>query len=137
LSHCVLDSSIALAWVLPGEGSTAIADLLDVIVQSGASVPEIWPLEVANVLLVSQRRGRIDVAEQARALSALAALPIEVETSSTDRIWSNVLPLAETHKLSAYDASYLALAIRLNLPLATLDRDLSRAATEHGMTLIA
>jgi predicted nucleic acid-binding protein len=137
MSHCVLDSSAALAWVLPAEGSEAADQLLERIVIEGAVVPSLWPLEIANVLLMAERRGRITISERHQALATLAELPIHIEPSTATRAWTATLALAESHKLTVYDATYLEVAIRLALPLASYDRNLRQAATVCGVSTLS
>ncbi|MXX72610.1 MAG: type II toxin-antitoxin system VapC family toxin [Gemmatimonadetes bacterium] len=94
-----------------------------------------WPIEVANVLLVATRRRRIDRTEWSRISRNLEALPLVIDPVSTSRIWEEVLDIAHAHRLSAYDAMYLELAIRMQLPLATLDRALATAARAAGVAV--
>lgn len=133
MTACVLDSSAALAWVLPDEeGADA---LLDSVIAFGAMVPPLWPFEVANVLLQVERRGRLAAAAREQALRDLQALPIRIDGRSCDRVWTETHALAAAHRLTVYDASYLEMAQRLGLPLATLDADLRSAATACGVPL--
>jgi predicted nucleic acid-binding protein len=134
--HCVLDSSSALAWVLPGEASTSNVALLADIAQQGAATTGIWPLEVANVLLMAERRSRITLAERLHALSLLAELPIQVDPRAAALAKGITSELAASRGLTVYDASYLELALRLGLPLASLDGDLRRAALHSGVAVI-
>lgn len=136
MTACVLDSSAALAWVLPGEADMAADTLLEVVADSGGVVPGLWPLEVANVLLVAERRGRITIFERRQALITLAELPIHIEPQTTARAWADTLTLAETCKLTVYDASYLEVAIRLGLPLASRDDALQKAAAGCGVKVL-
>lgn len=133
MSHCILDSSAALAWVLPGEARPAIEELLDRVAVSGATVPALWPFEIANVLLIARRRSRITLAERHRAFALLAELPIQIEATATAHAWTETLALADTFELTVYDASNLEAALRLRLPLASLDADLRRAAERCGV----
>ena len=130
---CVLDCSVAMAWVFPDEASEATARLRDALIDGRAFVPSLWPVEVGSVLLAATRRGRIGVDEWPGILAALAALPIEVEPVSTSRAWGPVLALADRHDLSLYKATYLELAVRMRLPLATLDLELAAAARAAGI----
>ena len=123
----VLDCSVALAWVLPDEGSTYADSLLDRLVAEGAVVPPIWPLEVGNVLLAALRQRRIRQAELEPIIEGLARLPIEIDIGATDHALAAVVVLAAQHGLTTYDASYLDLAQRRQLPLATLDKQLRAA----------
>ena len=129
----VLDCSVAMAWVFSDEASEATSRLRDSLVDDRAFVPSLWPVEVGSVLLAATRRGRIQAGEWPGILAALEALPIEVEPVSASRAWGPVLALADRHGLSIYDAMYLELAVRLRLPLATLDRKLAVAARTDGV----
>jgi len=123
----VLDCSVALAWVLPDEGSAYADGLLDRLVAEDAVVPPVWPLEVGNVLLVALRQKRIRKTELEPIVERLARLPIEIDIGATDHALAAVLVLAGQHGLTTYDASYLDLAQRRKLPLATLDKQLRAA----------
>lgn len=136
MTLCVLDSSAALAWVLPSEGSPEGDALLDQVANAGAAVPGLWPLEVANILLMAERRGRVTLAERQEALSVLADLPIQVDPHTAGHAWTDTLAMAAAHHLTVYDASYLELALRLSLPIASLDQALCRAAESCGVRLI-
>ena len=100
-----------------------------------AHVPSLWPLEVANALLVGERRNRITPADTARFLAILDAFPITVDDETVAHAWADTLHLARAHNLSSYDASYLELAIRLGLPLAAQDGKLKAAAEAVGVPL--
>jgi predicted nucleic acid-binding protein len=129
----VLDCSVTMAWVFPDEATEATNRLRDSLVESRAFTPSLWPVEVANVLLVATRRNRIRVDDWREIRASLEALPIEIDLVTTSRAWGASLELARTHRLSVYDAMYLELAMRLQLPLATLDRVLHRAARTVGV----
>ncbi len=129
----VLDCSVAMSWVFPDEATEATDQLRESLVEGRAFVPTLWPIEVANVLLVATRRQRIDRTEWPRIARNLEALPLVIDPGSTSRIWGEVLDVAHTHQLSAYDAMYLELAIRMQLPLATLDRALAAAGRAAGV----
>ena len=129
----VLDCSVALAWLFPDEATEATDRLRDSLVEGRAFAPALWPMEVANVLLVATRRGRIDPDEWEQLYAHLEALPIEIDPVSTSRVWGRTLRLANAHRLSVDDAMYLELALRMRLPLATLDRTLSEAAQLEGL----
>lgn len=123
----VLDCSVALAWVLPDESNPHADTLMGRLVAEGAIVPPIWPLEVGNVLLVALRQGRIRRAEIEPLVEGLSRLPIEVDVAATDHALGEVLVLAAQRGLTTYDAAYLELARRRQLPLATLDKRLKAA----------
>jgi len=132
----VLDCSVALAWILPDESEHRVAALLERLATESAIVPELWPLEIANALLVAQRRRRLKEKDIERALGALAALPIRVDQETHQHALGATLSLAREYKLSSYDAAYLELARRTRLPLATLDKKLRSASRRAGIELL-
>jgi len=122
---------VTMAWVFPDEASESTAALRESLIKDSAVVPVLWPIEVGNVLLVATRRGRITEDDWPRIRDDLEALPIDLDPESCDRVLDTVLPIANEHKLSVYDAMYLELALRLGLPLATLDQKLIAEAYER------
>ena len=131
----VLDASIALAWVFPDETSE-VANLLRKGLRTGEAIaPPLLVYEIGNALLNAVRRGRISGAERRKLCGVLAALPIEVDSLSAPRVWGAASDLAEEHGITIYDASYLELAVRTGLPLATLDHALVRAAESAGISV--
>lgn len=132
----VLDSSVTLAWFLPDERRADADVLLDRVTSAGAVAPTLWPIEVGNAFLVAQRHRRVSQAERTQALGLLSSLPIEIDPTTGTQAWGASLALAEQHRLTLYDAVYLELAIRQNLPLASLDRQLRRAAVAAGVALV-
>jgi predicted nucleic acid-binding protein len=134
-SGFALDCSIALAWCFAEEHTPAVLGVPDRLAREGALVPPIWPFEVSNVLHVAMRRGRIDGVQRVRFRDMFAAYPIEVDAESSGRAWREVDDLAAKFLLTACDASYLELAIRARVPLATLDDAMRRAATEAGVAV--
>ncbi|HXF89275.1 MAG TPA: type II toxin-antitoxin system VapC family toxin [Xanthobacteraceae bacterium] len=132
----VLDSSIALAWIYQDELTPAALQIAERVSQSGAWVPMIWRLEVANSLQNSIRRGRIDVAFRDQALADLSALNITTDSETNALAWTDTLRLADRLQLTLYDACYLELAHRRALPVASLDRDLRAAARKLKIPLL-
>jgi predicted nucleic acid-binding protein len=132
----VLDNSATIAWAFPDETTIAIEDLFARVEREGAWAPALRHFEVANVLQVAVQRGRCTVSFRDSTLADLAVLPIDVEAPNPDRIWGAAVQLAHKHRLTVYDAAYLELALRRNLPLATLDDDLRAAATREGVSLL-
>jgi predicted nucleic acid-binding protein len=132
----VLDSSVALAWVLRGERTPKTEALLSRTEEHGAVVTSLWPIEVANVLLTYERKKVMTAAERVTAIGFYAGLPIESDDQTAARAWSTAYDLALAHKLTVYDAGYLELALRSGLPLATLDVDLCHAATKLGVPVL-
>ncbi|BBE73626.1 type II toxin-antitoxin system VapC family toxin [Oharaeibacter diazotrophicus] len=136
MTGLVLDCSAALTWAFEDEWSEAAARLLARVEEQGAVVPSIWRLEFANVLVLAERRGRI-VAGGARVrLAEIERLPIRTDENGQTWVWTATVDLAVAERLTVYDASYLELALRLSLPLATKDRDLVAAARRRGADLI-
>lgn len=134
-SSVVLDGSVAIAWLFYDEQNSYADSIAARVSELEFVVPSLWHLEVANVLLVGERRGRSTPADTAQWTAFLAQLPMSVDQETTNRAWSDVLTLARTHGLSAYDAAYLELASRRTLPLATLDESLRKAAGKCGVAL--
>lgn len=132
----VLDSSMAVAWSFEDETSDYADQVHRQLSIRHAVAPALWPLEVANALLMGERRKRATEADTSRWTSMLAGLPIRVDDDTNAHAWTATLGLARRHHLSAYDAAYLELAIRRNLPLATLDEQLKAAANAAGVKLL-
>ena len=132
----VLDASVTVAWALADERDHYPERILDALCEGEAVVPSIWPLEVANALLMAERRKRLKRAEVENFLSLLQELPIRVEGDNPLRDWGEILLLAREEGLSVYDAAYLNLALRSGLPLATLDQALRKAARNCGVEVL-
>ena len=129
----VLDCSLTMAWMFRDEATEATDRLREALLDTRAFVPALWPVETANALLVATRRGRVRQDEWPEIRAYLDALPIEVDPVSGSRTWGAALDLANAHGISVYDAMYLELAERMQMPLATLDRVLLRAAQSAGV----
>ena len=132
----VLDSSATLAWIYSDETTDSIRRLFDAVADEGAVVPALWRLEIANSLTVAVRRGRIDANFRRAVLSDLALLDITTDDHTDVHAWGETLSVADRFQLTVYDAAYLELAQRRNLPLATLDRELRVAAKSLGLHLM-
>jgi len=133
LSNIVLDASVALAWCFPDEGSDYADEVLTAVAGQTITVPAIWPLEIANAVLVGERRRRVKALEISRFAALLEELSIVQDSYSFTETIDRVLPVARDCNLAAYDAAYLELALRQNAPLATLDVDMQRAARRMGI----
>ena len=131
----VLDCSVAMAWCFDDEATDYTNSVRDRLADVGAIVPALWSVEVANVIFVGERRKRLDEARGSRFLSLLKSLPIVIDEEMAARAWADTLYLARVHNLSAYDATYLELAIRRGLPLACLDAKLKAVAATVGVSL--
>jgi predicted nucleic acid-binding protein len=112
-------------------------DVLKALKSTSAAVPAIWGLEVANVLVRAERHGSIERSVTENFAMMLAGLKIVVDDKTSEYSFADTLQLARTHNLTAYDASYLELALRLDLPLATLDEKLIKAARKAGVERFA
>jgi len=137
LSRFVLDNSVVMAWCFEDEANDFTSAILESLVSNEALVPTIWPLEVANVLLVGERKGRSTEARTSRFVALLDALPIRVDAATSQHALSGILTLAREQRLSAYDAAYLDLAMREGVSLAAQDKALRRAAAACGVELLA
>lgn len=137
MARFVLDTSVTMAWCFEDEAS-GYADAILARIEDGddVAVPSLWPLEVANVLLVGERRGRLTQAETALFIRLLGGLPISVEEDTPRHAFGAILALGRAHALSSYDAAYLELAMRLGLPLATSDVRLITAAATVGVPIL-
>ncbi|MBW2670457.1 MAG: type II toxin-antitoxin system VapC family toxin [Deltaproteobacteria bacterium] len=132
----VIDNSVVMTWCFKDETSQYADLVLDRLEVSDGFVPSIWPLEVCNVLLVAERKNRIGEADSARFIALLSELPIIVEQEPPERMIMEIFALARKHKLSSYDASYLDLAMRKGLPIATLDKNLIAAAKRSKLPIL-
>jgi predicted nucleic acid-binding protein len=121
---------------MPDEHDAGSEQLLDLVTDEGALVPSLWPLEIANALLFGVRRNRVSRTHCERALKSLVRLPIEIDTETTGRAWGPTFELAVRFGLTIYDATYLELAQRRELPLASLDRKLRAASRALGLSLL-
>lgn len=133
MTGVVLDCSVTAAWLFEDEASALAEAMLE---QLGggltARVPSVWVLEVCNVLLVGERRGRLSEAQSTVFWETLQALPIAVDDRPPMVTAQAVVALGRAHQLSAYDAAYLELAVREGLPVATLDQRLVASAQASG-----
>jgi predicted nucleic acid-binding protein len=132
----VIDSSVTLSWCFEDERTDVTATLLYQVTETGALVPALWRLEVANGLQVAVRRGRIDVAYRDATIADLRDLAIDVDPETDRKAWSEILQLADRFRLTLYDAAYLELAQRRQLPLASLDNELRAAGQMLGVPLL-
>ncbi len=132
----VIDASLTLSWYFDDEATPAADAVLDRVSEAGAVVPGLWRLEVANAFQSALRRKRITAPYRDESLTELAAMPITVDEDTDTYAWTTTLRLAERFGLTIYDATYLELAQRRSLPLATLDKELREAAASLDVTLL-
>ena len=132
----VLDCSVAMAWLFNDEATPKTADLLNRLATETALVPAWWFVEITNVLALAERKGRITPAQSGAFIADIGKLDIELDDEAPGRAFTHLLSLCRTHRLTSYDAMYLDLAVRRQLPLATLDDDLRKAARNLGVRLL-
>ena len=132
----VPDASVIMAWLFEDESTKYTDSVLLRLESEDAHFPDLWLYEVANVLVIGERRNRITEAKSRRFTELLNELPIRVVEIAKDALWGNVLVLAREHGLSAYDAAYLELAMREGFPIATQDKTLRKAAKRAGLMVI-
>jgi predicted nucleic acid-binding protein len=132
----VLDNSVVMSWCFEDEANSYADSVLEKLTTSQAIVPAIWALEVVNVLLVAERRGRIKQSDSTSFLTLLMQLPLEIKQEMHCAAMSELLLLGRIHNLSSYDLAYLNLALHSGCPLATLDQKLVEAAEKTGVPLL-
>lgn len=138
MPNFVLDNSIAMRWLL---ASNKKADqnyseqVLLSLKENQAYVPNLWHLEAANVLLTAEKRDELTTGEIETFLLQLEALPIITDPSTHSQVFNHTIHIAQCYKLSSYDAAYLELAIREGLPIATLDKNLKKAAQKASVEI--
>jgi len=131
------DASVSLGWCFSDEATSYTEALLDRLIDGEeAAVPSHWPLEILNGVLLAKRKGRVKEQGIQRFISSLTSFHIAVDAERGLLQLNAIRDLADRHRLTSYDAAYLELAIRLSLPLATLDRALRKAAQAEGIPLI-
>lgn len=132
----VLDNSVTMRWFF-GDGKPQeiayASKVLDAMKKANALVPVTWGLEVANVIAKAEAKGWVTEARSGVFLEMLEGMDIEIDAATFNHALSDTLQLARRYKLSSYDASYLELALRSGMPLATLDEDLYKAAKKAGV----
>jgi len=128
MDRFVVDASVVMSWCFDDETNDYADAVLDLLHHGTAMVPPIWPLEVANVLLAAERKKRLQESDSSRFINLLSQLPIVVVETAFHERMAEFMDLARENGLSSYDASYLDLAMREGIPLATLDEKLLRAA---------
>lgn len=133
----VLDCSVTMTWLFEHEANKETDELLERLGGSEkAVVVQHWALEIANVLLNAERSKKKTAADTTHFLTLLGKLAIESDAHTEHHATTTTLAVGRRHKLSSYDAAYLELARRLGLPLATLDKDLRRAAEAEGIVVL-
>lgn len=132
----VIDNSVVMSWCFKDEENQYADSVLDKLSKATGLVPAIWPLEVINVLLVAERRKRLSEADSVRFITLLSQLPIVVEYERPEQTMTDLLSLARVNNLSSYDATYMDLAMRKGVPMATLDKNLIKAAKAVNIKIL-
>jgi predicted nucleic acid-binding protein len=132
----VIDSSATLSWIYADEMNPTSRKVLDTVLSSGAWVPSIWSLEIANSLQTALRKARIDSSFRDAALADLRLMDIKIDNETHSYAWSQTLALSDKFDLTLYDACYLELAQRKSIPLASFDKELRQAAKLLGLAVI-
>jgi predicted nucleic acid-binding protein len=132
----VLDASVAVAWCFVDETSTYTEGVLDLLIEETAVVPVVWPFEVANALLMGERRLRATSRQTTDSLQHLLDLPIAVDDATFSTAWGPVLSIGRQHGVAVYDAAYLELAQRRGVPIATIDVRQRDAAVALGIPIV-
>ena len=132
----ILDCSVALSWYFMDEETEQTHALREQLIEKSIHVPALWPLEITNVVLAALRRKRISNEDLPELLGDLRELPDEIDRETDAMVWDDTFQLARQFNLSVYDATYLELAIRKKLPIATLDKRLAKACNEAELDLL-
>ena len=132
----VLDASVAIAGLSPDENNAASSDLIERAIIESVAVPALWFYEVANICMLKLQRGLLQPEEHRAMLTDIANLSVECDAGALQDQCEAASALALRHNLTVYDAAYLELALRLKLPLATLDTRLANAARTEGLTIL-
>ena len=136
MTRFVVDASVAMSWCYEDEDDPYATSALLALQTSQAMVPWVWSLEIANALIVGERRSRLTEADSFRFLNVLESLPIMMDESPPNHLVDDVLSIGRHHALSSYDACYLELALRKGVPLVTLDERLRKAAIQLGLSIV-
>ncbi len=137
ISKIVVDASIGISWVHPAQATKTTEALLEEVGRgTRLVVPTLWLTEVANALLVLERRKKLKEEERLQALTTLGGLNAVVDESGHCFTFTRVSELAVTHGLTVYDATYLELAQRERIPLATKDGAIRDAAAKIGVVVL-
>ncbi|HUZ13520.1 MAG TPA: type II toxin-antitoxin system VapC family toxin [Caulobacteraceae bacterium] len=135
MTQILLDASAVISWLVPGQHTRAAEALLDEAAEHDFEAPHIFPAEVRNVMLILERRGRMDASDTARALASLAAYRVVTAEPPDAAGYDDVLELARKERLTVYDGLYLLHALRHGLTIASRDGDLLAAALRNGLAV--
>ncbi|MCL1874979.1 MAG: type II toxin-antitoxin system VapC family toxin [Synergistaceae bacterium] len=131
----IIDASIILAWYNPEEENSYADDILSCLNEEIAITPQLCCLEINNVMRTFEKKGKISSFDTERAIASINDLPIKLDNRPVNFENPFMMSLARKYDLTIYDACYLELAARLNLPIATLDKKLIEAAKQAGVQI--
>lgn len=137
MNRFVLDCSVAMAWCFEDESDSYSEQVLNMMPYSEGIVPAPWFLEVANVLLITERNNRIKEADTLRFIELLRSLPVKEDEDLSLQTVGAIISVGREYKLTSYDAAYLELAMRQGLPLATRDKTLKSACKKCGIQVFS
>jgi len=126
---------MAMAWCFEEDSFKDSVEVLEALSAFEAMVPSLWPLEVANALIVAERHKRLTEAETHRFVSLLDSLPIIVDAHTHQKALNEILVIGRDYQLTSYDASYLELSMRKGLALATFDQQLIKVCHKIGIPI--
>lgn len=132
----VLDASLTGAFFFEDEANPQVDQIMRRCAETGATAPSIWPVEIANIFRAAVRRKRITFEQRSAYFERLRTIGVQVDVVGADLAWGELTSLADLHDLTIYDAAYLELALRRQLPLATLDKDLAAAAQRECVEVL-
>lgn len=132
----IIDCSMTMSWFFPDEATASTQQIHHRLISESALVPSIWYLEVANVLYMAEKRKRTKRNDSTSFLRLLQTFEIHSDDTWHHRAFDQVMTLCRVHQLTSYDAAYLELAIRCQLPLASLDDALCKAAKAEGLQVL-
>ena len=132
----VLDNSVVMSWCFEDEKTAYCRKILECMTEARSIVPSLWPFELANVLLMAEKKKRLSPAKVHQFLRYLEKLPIDIDQTSVSELVEGCLDIARHHDLTAYDAAYLFLAVREQIPLATFDTALIKAARKLNIEIL-
>ena len=138
MTDFVLDNSVSMRWLLSSEKASDqrySENVLESMRDADALTPNLWHLEAISVLIGAEKRGEVSLGEIERFISQLENLPIHVDPLTAHQAFSRTLALSRGYNISSYDASYLELAMREGLPLASLDKKLLKAAKKADVEI--
>ncbi len=135
MTRIVIDASVALSWCFADERTGASQKLLERVILSGALVPNLWHLEICNSLLIGEIKGRITIESIIEQFKNFDDMPIEVDSQTSSAAWGSIARIARTYKLTSYDATYVELAQRYSIELATRDKAMIKAAVSLQIPL--